>query len=195
MGLTKRQRSIERRKVFEGELEKTTGGLSKKDLVKNKQGRIVSKARLAAGQKAAKHLTSTRHFKISKQLRQLYKKHNIAAPAVTEFAKAAKAINDRLASNLSEKEVHDKVQDFFEKKHPGAASPARKLAGPAAAECAPGRAWALAVRPASDTKRAALRTSASFAIGRDERIRRRQGGQRGLRGQIVAEPAVVLHLC
>merc|ERR1719191_1126441 len=38
--------------VFRGSKAKTVGGLSKTDLVKNKNGRIVSKKKLAAGKKA-----------------------------------------------------------------------------------------------------------------------------------------------
>lgn len=42
---TKRKRSSMRRKVFKGSEHATKGGLTQGDLVKNKRGRIVSKAR------------------------------------------------------------------------------------------------------------------------------------------------------
>merc|ERR1719367_560269 len=42
--------------VFRGGKEKTSGGLTKSDLVKNKAGKIVSKKASAAGKKAYKHI-------------------------------------------------------------------------------------------------------------------------------------------
>jgi hypothetical protein len=42
--------------VFHGSAKHTSGGLHKKDLVKNKAGRIVSRKKMAAGKKAIKHL-------------------------------------------------------------------------------------------------------------------------------------------
>ncbi len=42
--------------VFHGTAKHTSGGLTKKDLMKTKKGRIVSKKKHAAGQKAIKQL-------------------------------------------------------------------------------------------------------------------------------------------
>ena len=44
--------------VFHGTAKHTSGGLTKKDLVKNKHGRIVSRKKMAAGKKALKFLTA-----------------------------------------------------------------------------------------------------------------------------------------
>ena len=43
----------ERLRVWKGELKKTSGGLTKGDLIKNKRGKIVSKKRSAFGKKSA----------------------------------------------------------------------------------------------------------------------------------------------
>jgi hypothetical protein len=43
--------------VFHGTAKHTAGGLTKKDLVKNKHGRIVSRKKMEAGKKALKYLT------------------------------------------------------------------------------------------------------------------------------------------
>jgi|UniRef100_A0A6C0DGW0 hypothetical protein len=42
--------------VFHGTAKHTSGGLHKKDLIKNKAGRIVSRKKMAAGKKAIKRL-------------------------------------------------------------------------------------------------------------------------------------------
>merc|ERR1719204_1679403 len=42
-------------KVFNGSKEKTLSGLQKKDLIKNKNGKVVSKRRSEAGKKSAKN--------------------------------------------------------------------------------------------------------------------------------------------
>jgi hypothetical protein len=42
--------------VYHGTAKHTAGGLEKKDLVKNKHGRIVSRRKMAAGKKALKFL-------------------------------------------------------------------------------------------------------------------------------------------
>ena len=42
--------------VFRGNKTKTTSGLTKTDLTQNKRGKIVSKAKLAAGKKAFAHI-------------------------------------------------------------------------------------------------------------------------------------------
>jgi hypothetical protein len=45
-----------RAEVFHGSAKHTSGGLTKKDLLKNKHGRIVSRRKVAAGKKSIKHL-------------------------------------------------------------------------------------------------------------------------------------------
>jgi hypothetical protein len=42
--------------VFHGTAKHTSGGLTRKDLVQNKHGRIVSRKKMALGKKALKHL-------------------------------------------------------------------------------------------------------------------------------------------
>ena len=42
--------------VYHGTAKHTSGGLTKKDLVMNKHGRIVSRRKMMAGKKALKHL-------------------------------------------------------------------------------------------------------------------------------------------
>jgi hypothetical protein len=42
--------------VYHGTADKTSGGLTKKDLMKNKHGRIISRKKHAAGQKQIKKL-------------------------------------------------------------------------------------------------------------------------------------------
>ena len=42
--------------VFHGTAKHTSGGLTKKDLMQNKHGRIVSRRKAALGKKALKHL-------------------------------------------------------------------------------------------------------------------------------------------
>ena len=48
--------AIVRRKVYNGELAQTAGGLTKKDLTLNKQGQVVSKLRQQQGRKAMQKL-------------------------------------------------------------------------------------------------------------------------------------------
>lgn len=45
-----------RAEVFHGSAKHTSGGLTKKDLMKNKHGRIVSRRKVAAGKKSIKRL-------------------------------------------------------------------------------------------------------------------------------------------
>jgi hypothetical protein len=52
----------------------TAGGLEKKDLVKNKHGRIVSRRKQAAGRKALKYLTR-KGYKAKKGVFHLFNKH------------------------------------------------------------------------------------------------------------------------
>lgn len=60
--------------VFHGTAKHTSGGLEKKDLVKNKHGRIVSRKKMAAGKKALKFLTR-KGYKARKGTFKLFKKH------------------------------------------------------------------------------------------------------------------------
>lgn len=60
--------------VFHGTAKHTSGGLTKKDLVKNKHGRIVSRKKMALGKKALKHLVKA-GYKAKKGTFKLMKKH------------------------------------------------------------------------------------------------------------------------
>ena len=61
--------------VFHGTAKHTSGGLEKKDLVKNKHERIVSRKKMAAGKKALKYLTR-KGYKARKGSFKLFKKHS-----------------------------------------------------------------------------------------------------------------------
>jgi hypothetical protein len=61
--------------VFHGTAKHTSGGLTKKDLVQNKHGRIVSRKKMAAGKKALKFLTR-KGYKAKKGTFKLFKKHS-----------------------------------------------------------------------------------------------------------------------
>ena len=60
--------------VYHGTAKHTSGGLTKKDLVKNKHGRIVSRKKMAAGKKALKFLTR-KGYKARKGSFKLFRKH------------------------------------------------------------------------------------------------------------------------
>jgi hypothetical protein len=60
--------------VYHGTAKHTSGGLEKKDLVKNKHGRIVSRRKMEAGKKALKFLTR-KGYKARKGTFRLFKKH------------------------------------------------------------------------------------------------------------------------
>jgi len=60
--------------VFHGTAKHTSGGLTKKDLVQNKHGRIVSRKKMAAGKKALKYLTR-KGYKARKGSFKLFRKH------------------------------------------------------------------------------------------------------------------------
>ena len=60
--------------VFHGSAKHTSGGLTKKDLVQNKHGRIVSRRKMMAGKKALKYLTR-KGYKAKKGKFTLFKKH------------------------------------------------------------------------------------------------------------------------
>jgi hypothetical protein len=60
--------------VWHGSAKHTSGGLEKKDLVKNKHGRIVSRREKAAGRKALKYLTR-KGYKAKKGTFRLFNKH------------------------------------------------------------------------------------------------------------------------
>ena len=61
--------NAQRAKVFHGTLEKTSGGLTKKDLVKNSNGKIVSKKASVAAKKN-NNLGAFKKIKILKFLNQ-----------------------------------------------------------------------------------------------------------------------------
>ncbi len=61
--------------VFHGSAKHTSGGLTKKDLVQNKHGRIVSRRKMMAGKKALKFLTR-KGYKARKGSFKLFKKHS-----------------------------------------------------------------------------------------------------------------------
>lgn len=60
--------------VFHGTAKHTSGGLTKKDLVQNKHGRIVSRRKMALGKKALKHLIKA-GYRAKKGTFKLMKKH------------------------------------------------------------------------------------------------------------------------
>jgi hypothetical protein len=60
--------------VFHGTAKHTSGGLTRKDLVQNKHGRIVSRRKMALGKKALKHLVKA-GYKAKKGTFKLMKKH------------------------------------------------------------------------------------------------------------------------
>ena len=60
--------------VYHGTAKHTSGGLTRKDLVKNKHGRIVSRRKMALGKKALKHLVKA-GYKAKKGTFKLMKKH------------------------------------------------------------------------------------------------------------------------
>jgi len=60
--------------VFHGTAKRTSGGLTKGDLVMNKNGRIVSRKQQEAGKKALKHLTNAGYI-AKKGTFKLMKKH------------------------------------------------------------------------------------------------------------------------
>ena len=59
--------------VWNGNAKKTSGGLTKADLVQNKRGRIVSRRKMAAGKKALKYLTR-KGYKPKKGVFRLFEK-------------------------------------------------------------------------------------------------------------------------
>merc|ERR1719162_2854697 len=75
--------------VFRGSKVKTTGGLTKSDLVKNKAGRIVSKKALAAGKKAYANIKSWT-VAVQKARKALGLKGFVAIKKGTPFYKKAK---------------------------------------------------------------------------------------------------------
>jgi hypothetical protein len=60
--------------VYHGTAKHTSGGLTKKDLMKTKKGRIVSKRKHAAGMKAIKQLKKAGYV-AKKGTFKLFKKH------------------------------------------------------------------------------------------------------------------------
>jgi len=59
--------------VWHGTARHTSGGLTKKDLMKNKRGKIISRKKHALGKKALKHLVKA-GFKAKKGTFKLFKK-------------------------------------------------------------------------------------------------------------------------
>ena len=59
--------------VWHGTAKHTSGGLTKKDLMKNKRGKIISRKKHALGKKALKHLVKA-GFKAKKGTFKLFKK-------------------------------------------------------------------------------------------------------------------------
>ena len=70
--------------VFHGTAKHTSGGLTKKDLVQNKHGRIVSRKKMMAGKKALKFLTR-KGYKARKGSFKLFKKHSGSRKQQKEF--------------------------------------------------------------------------------------------------------------
>ena len=62
-----------RAQVYHGTAKHTSGGLTRKDLMKNKHGRIVSRRKAAAGKKALKNLVKA-GYKAKKGTFKLFKK-------------------------------------------------------------------------------------------------------------------------
>lgn len=60
--------------VYHGTAKHTSGGLTRKDLMKNKHGRIVSRRKHAAGKKSLKFLTRA-GYKAKKGTFKAFKKH------------------------------------------------------------------------------------------------------------------------
>ena len=59
--------------VWNGNAKKTSGGLTRSDLVQNKRGRIISRRKQAAGRKALKYLTR-KGYKAKKGTFRLFSK-------------------------------------------------------------------------------------------------------------------------
>jgi hypothetical protein len=60
--------------VWHGTADKTSGGLSKKDLMKNKHGRIISRRKHALGQKSAKKHLFAAGYKPKKGTFKLFRR-------------------------------------------------------------------------------------------------------------------------
>lgn len=60
--------------VWHGTVDKTAGGLTKKDLMKNKHGRIISRRKHALGAKSAKKFLFAAGYKPKKGTFKLFKK-------------------------------------------------------------------------------------------------------------------------
>lgn len=60
--------------VWHGTADKTAGGLTKKDLMKNKHGRIISRRKHALGAKSAKKYLFAAGYKPKKGTFKLFKK-------------------------------------------------------------------------------------------------------------------------
>jgi hypothetical protein len=60
--------------VYHGTAKHTSGGLTRKDLVKNKHGRIVSRKKMALGKKALKHLVKAGYKTVKGKFSVFHKK-------------------------------------------------------------------------------------------------------------------------
>jgi hypothetical protein len=60
--------------VFHGTAKHTSGGLTRKDLVQNKHGRIVSRKKMALGKKALKHLVKAGYKTVKGKFSVFHKK-------------------------------------------------------------------------------------------------------------------------
>ena len=60
--------------VFHGTAKHTSGGLTRKDLVQNKHGRIVSRRKMALGKKALKHLVKAGYKTVKGKFSDFHKK-------------------------------------------------------------------------------------------------------------------------
>jgi hypothetical protein len=91
--------------VFHGTAVHTSGGLTKKDLVLNKHGRIVSRRKMMLGKKAVKHLFASGYkpkkgtFKLNwKDIRELREEHLASAgDTVRPLLEAAQRRGDLMA--------------------------------------------------------------------------------------------------
>jgi DVNP family len=82
--------------VFHGSAKHTSGGLHKKDLVKNKAGRIVSRKKMAAGKKAIQRL-----FKLGYKPTKGTFKAMRKGMRTTRRSRGGSAMGSSVAANLS----------------------------------------------------------------------------------------------
>lgn len=105
-----------RAKVWHGTAEKTSGGLTKGDLMKNKRGEIVSKKKHALGLKALKHLHNAGYIAVkgkfgTKKQDTVAKTARPAAKKVTKVKKS-KTLSKKLFEKADANK--DNVIDYAE---------------------------------------------------------------------------------